>query len=70
MYPIPRKLQVLEMEMSSFRDGNVTDVPPSVDWREKGAVIPIKDQGKCGCCWAFSTAVATEGVNHSSKPET
>ncbi|BBH00981.1 Cysteine proteinases superfamily protein, partial [Prunus dulcis] len=48
---------------TSFGYGNVTDAPPSVDWREKGAVTPIKDQGKCGCCWEFSVVAATERVN-------
>nr|AAK15148.2 cysteine proteinase-like protein [Ipomoea batatas]AAL14199.1 cysteine proteinase precursor [Ipomoea batatas] len=49
-----------------FRYENVSSVPTTVDWRTKGAVTPVKDQGQCGCCWAFSAVAAMEGITKLS----
>ncbi|CAJ1978782.1 unnamed protein product [Sphenostylis stenocarpa] len=55
--------------VTSFKYDSVTQIPETMDWRKRGAVTPIKDQGTCRSCWAFSTVATIEGLHQITTGE-
>ncbi|XP_015276075.1 PREDICTED: cathepsin L1-like [Gekko japonicus] len=48
--------------LALFQESASLKTPKEIDWRTKGHVTPVKNQGHCGACWAFSATGALEAL--------
>ncbi|KRX08071.1 hypothetical protein PPERSA_02203 [Pseudocohnilembus persalinus] len=67
MYLNNNRQQVKSNRITKKTTSIKADLPNEVDWNKKGAVLPTRNQGSCGSCWAFSTVGGLQSLMYIVK---
>ena len=52
----------MPQQQEKVEEDSAPSLPKAIDWRAKGAVSPVRDQGQCSSSWAISSVASLESL--------